>query len=50
MKQEIEGNKPEKRLLKSTNSSAQYGSRKDLFGELKTLFLKKISNSYRSSE
>ncbi len=41
MKQEIEENKSEKRLLKSTNSRARYGLRKDLFGELKALFLGK---------
>ncbi|HJD76636.1 MAG TPA: hypothetical protein K8W04_11375, partial [Bacteroides reticulotermitis] len=50
VKQEIEENKPEKRLLKSTNSCARYGLRKDLFGELNALFLGEASNSYRSSE
>ncbi|GAE83054.1 hypothetical protein JCM10512_1305 [Bacteroides reticulotermitis JCM 10512] len=50
MEQEIKGNKPEKRLLRSTNSCAQYGLRKDLFGKLNSLFFEKMSNSYRSLE
>ncbi|GAE84369.1 hypothetical protein JCM10512_2703 [Bacteroides reticulotermitis JCM 10512] len=50
MQQEIKGHKHRERLLIFTNSCAQYGLGKDLFGELTTLFLEEVSNSYRSSE